>query len=143
MTVETLNPPAADATGTVHQALDRLLRPRSVVIVGASDKPGALGASVLSNLSRNGFAGDIQNDQRPDHIAGIIQQRTGLGNGARGFQILHMGGAVFLTHGKRASFVFGNKGNQHVILPLKGGSKALSSRLLHLSGSRPDLQRRL
>ncbi|WP_394442364.1 acetate--CoA ligase family protein (plasmid) [Sphingobium naphthae] len=59
MTVETLNPPAADATGTDHQALDRLLRPRSVVIVGASDKPGALGASVLSNLSRNGFAGDI------------------------------------------------------------------------------------
>jgi len=39
--------------------LDRLLRPRSVAIVGASDKPGALGASVLSNLERNSFAGDI------------------------------------------------------------------------------------
>ena len=60
MTVDTLNPPAAaipDAPG--RAALDRLLRPRSVVIVGASDKPGALGASVLSNLTRNGFAGDI------------------------------------------------------------------------------------
>ncbi len=56
MSVETLNPPASSTSGV---ALDRLLRPRSVVIVGASDKPGALGASVLSNLTRNGFAGDI------------------------------------------------------------------------------------
>lgn len=56
MTVETLNPPARPVTGA---SLDRLLRPRSVVIVGASDKPGALGASVLSNLTRNGFTGDI------------------------------------------------------------------------------------
>lgn len=40
-------------------ALDRLLKPRSVAIVGASDKPGALGASVLGNLERLGFAGDI------------------------------------------------------------------------------------
>lgn len=55
MTVDTLAPPRA-RTGL---ALDRLLRPKSVVIVGASDKPGALGASVLANLERNGFAGDI------------------------------------------------------------------------------------
>lgn len=39
--------------------VDRLLRPRSIAIVGASDKPGALGASVLSNLDRNGFPGVI------------------------------------------------------------------------------------
>lgn len=39
--------------------IDRLLRPRSIAIVGASDKPGALGASVLGNLDRNGFAGAI------------------------------------------------------------------------------------
>jgi acyl-CoA synthetase (NDP forming) len=37
----------------------RLLSPRSVVVVGASDKPGALGATVVTNLERNGFAGDI------------------------------------------------------------------------------------
>lgn len=55
MTVDTLAPPRA-RTGL---ALDRLLRPKSVVIVGASEKPGALGASVLANLERNGFAGDI------------------------------------------------------------------------------------
>lgn len=37
----------------------RLLRPNSVAVVGASDKPGALGASVLGNLDRNGFAGEV------------------------------------------------------------------------------------
>ena len=40
-------------------ALGRLMRPRSVAIVGASDKPGSLGASVLANLERQGFAGTI------------------------------------------------------------------------------------
>ncbi|HEU5443649.1 MAG TPA: CoA-binding protein, partial [Steroidobacteraceae bacterium] len=41
------------------QAIERLLRPRSVAIVGASATPGALGASVLANLQRLGFRGDI------------------------------------------------------------------------------------
>ncbi len=40
-------------------AIERLLRPRSVAIVGASDKPGALGASVLANLERHAFGGAI------------------------------------------------------------------------------------
>ena len=39
--------------------IERLLRPRSVAIVGASATPGALGAAVLANLQRFGFAGDI------------------------------------------------------------------------------------
>lgn len=56
MSADTLAPPAP---ATRAASLDRLLRPRSVVIVGASEKPGALGASVLSNLVRNGFAGEI------------------------------------------------------------------------------------
>lgn len=55
MTVATLIRPVTRATAPI----DRLLRPRSVAIVGASDKPGALGASVLANLERNGFSGDI------------------------------------------------------------------------------------
>lgn len=47
---------------------DRLLRPRSVAIIGASDKPGALGASVLANLERQGFDGAIHlvNPRRSD-----------------------------------------------------------------------------
>jgi acetate---CoA ligase (ADP-forming) len=42
-----------------REQIARLLRPASVAVVGASDKPGALGASVLGNLLRNGFAGTI------------------------------------------------------------------------------------
>lgn len=37
----------------------RMLRPRSVAIVGASATPGALGNSLLGNLVRNGFDGEI------------------------------------------------------------------------------------
>jgi acyl-CoA synthetase (NDP forming) len=40
-------------------AIERLLRPRSVAIVGASATPGALGAGVLANLDRFGFPGDV------------------------------------------------------------------------------------
>ena len=39
--------------------ITRLLAPRSIAVVGASDKPGALGAMVISNLERNGFTGEI------------------------------------------------------------------------------------
>ncbi|MGH8297072.1 MAG: CoA-binding protein, partial [Steroidobacteraceae bacterium] len=41
------------------KAVERLLRPRSVAIVGASATPGALGAAVLANLQRLRFGGDI------------------------------------------------------------------------------------
>jgi len=36
-----------------------MLRPRSIAIVGASPSPGSLGASVLANLERFSFRGDI------------------------------------------------------------------------------------
>ena len=39
--------------------LSRLLNPRSVAILGVSERPGALGNAVLGNLERHGFAGDI------------------------------------------------------------------------------------
>jgi acyl-CoA synthetase (NDP forming) len=45
--------------GIDHAMITRLLRPRSVALVGATDKPGALGAAVLANLERSGFAGEI------------------------------------------------------------------------------------
>ncbi|MBO9714554.1 acetate--CoA ligase family protein [Sphingomonas sp.] len=44
---------------TKPRDLARLLTPRSVAIVGASPTPGALGNSVLANLDRHGFKGDI------------------------------------------------------------------------------------
>lgn len=42
-----------------HSAINRLMKPRSIAILGASDRPGSLGASVLTNLERAGFSGDI------------------------------------------------------------------------------------
>lgn len=39
--------------------MERLLRPRSVAIVGASPTPGALGASVIDNLDRLKFTGNV------------------------------------------------------------------------------------
>ena len=44
---------------TDHAMIARLLRPKTIAVVGASDKPGALGATVLANLDRNGFDGTI------------------------------------------------------------------------------------
>ena len=51
--------PDNPASAPVLPALERLLRPRSVAVVGASDKPGALGTTLLSNLDANGFAGAV------------------------------------------------------------------------------------
>jgi acetate---CoA ligase (ADP-forming) len=53
---------AAEQEGTpTNKAADlaRLLRPRSVAIVGISPEPGSIGANVLKNLTAGGFAGDI------------------------------------------------------------------------------------
>lgn len=70
MTVDTLARPRL-------ASLDRLLRPKSVAIVGASEKPGALGNQVLANLERHGFSGDIYliNPKR-----GVIAGRQALGS---------------------------------------------------------------
>ena len=42
-----------------NQQIDRLLRPRSVAVIGASDRHGALGATLLNNLVQYEFAGEI------------------------------------------------------------------------------------
>lgn len=42
-----------------NQQIDRLLRPRSVAVIGASDRTGALGATLLNNLVQYEFAGEI------------------------------------------------------------------------------------
>jgi acetate---CoA ligase (ADP-forming) len=52
-------------------AIRRLLRPDSVAIIGASETPGSLGASVIANLDRMHYSGDVHliNPNR-DRIAG-------------------------------------------------------------------------
>lgn len=47
------------AAVTTRAPLDRLMTPRSIAIVGASDTTGALGTAVLANLDNAGFAGAI------------------------------------------------------------------------------------
>jgi acyl-CoA synthetase (NDP forming) len=53
------------------QAIRRLLSPRSVAIVGASEAPASLGAAVQANLDRMSYGGDVHliNPKR-DHIGG-------------------------------------------------------------------------
>ena len=40
-------------------SLDKLIRPRSVAVVGASRRPGSIGAAMLENLLRCGFQGPV------------------------------------------------------------------------------------
>ncbi len=48
--------------------LDRLLRPESVAVIGASDRPGSVGATVWRNLLGGGFTGPVWavNTRRPE-----------------------------------------------------------------------------
>jgi len=46
-------------TDTRRRRIARLLKPRSIALIGASDKPGSLGNSVIANLDREGFAGEL------------------------------------------------------------------------------------
>lgn len=39
--------------------LDRLFRPRSIAVIGGSDRPGSTGAIVMRNLCEGGFAGSL------------------------------------------------------------------------------------
>ena len=47
------------ATSGAQSPLARLLKPRSIAIVGASDDPRTIGGNVLANLERAGFAGEL------------------------------------------------------------------------------------
>ena len=49
-------------------ALDKLMNPRSVAIVGVSERPEAIGTRVLNNLRRIGFAGPVY-PVNPRHAA--------------------------------------------------------------------------
>ncbi|MGF7146800.1 acyl-CoA synthetase (NDP forming) [Sphingomonas zeicaulis] len=77
--------------------LSRLLTPRSVVIVGASPTPGALGNSVLQNLERHSFAGDIHLiNPRRDEISGrpCLKSIDQLSEGVDAAVLAIPGGAV-------------------------------------------------
>jgi acetate---CoA ligase (ADP-forming) len=46
-------------TSERESAVSRLLKPRSIAVVGAQAEPASLGGAVLANLQRFGFAGDL------------------------------------------------------------------------------------
>jgi len=66
-----------EAKGTTRAQLDRLLRPRSIALVGASAKPGSLGDCVLTNLDVAGYLGELHlvNPKRP-----VIHGQTCMGS---------------------------------------------------------------
>ena len=59
-----------------RRQLDRLLKPRSIALIGVSAAPGSLGECVLTNLEEAGYSGELHlvNPRRP-----IIHGRTCLG----------------------------------------------------------------
>lgn len=110
--------PATSDRSLPSASLDCLLRPRSVAIIGASDKPGALGASVLANLVRQGFDGDIHlvNPKRTEiggrpcvasvddlpsgvHVAVLAIPRVGVLDAIRGLARKGVGAAVIFSAG--------------------------------------------
>src|SRR5215831_7015436 len=62
-----MNLPVVEQNRVKRARLDRLLRPRSVAIVGASATPGSLSESVLLNLRCANYTGDLYliNPKRP------------------------------------------------------------------------------
>jgi acyl-CoA synthetase (NDP forming) len=64
-------------TRTRQDGIERLLRPRSIAIIGASATPGSLGESVLLNLEEAGYTGELYlvNPKRP-----VIHGRQSLGS---------------------------------------------------------------
>ena len=56
---------------TMTSDLTRLLSPRSIAVVGASDKPGRIGTTLLDNIQRL-FAGDIHPvNPRAEQLLGL------------------------------------------------------------------------
>jgi acetyltransferase len=41
------------------ESLDKIFQPKSVAVIGASDKEGSIGAALMRNLTEGGFAGEI------------------------------------------------------------------------------------
>ena len=52
--------------------LDSLFTPASIAVIGASDRPGSVGATVWANLKQGGFAGPLLAvNQRPVLLDGV------------------------------------------------------------------------
>jgi acetyltransferase len=50
---------ASDILGVARQPLEAIFRPRSVAVVGASERPGSVGRTLMSNLAESPFGGTV------------------------------------------------------------------------------------
>ncbi|HEX3660717.1 MAG TPA: bifunctional acetate--CoA ligase family protein/GNAT family N-acetyltransferase [Acidobacteriaceae bacterium] len=59
--------PAHDLVGIRRSPLDTIFTPKSVAVIGASERPGSVGCTVLTNLAANSFGGPVWpvNPKRP------------------------------------------------------------------------------
>jgi acetyltransferase len=64
--------PAHDILGYERQPLDAIFKPRTVAVVGATDRPGSVGRTIMRNLISNPFGGTVfpVNSKRPN-VLGI------------------------------------------------------------------------
>src|SRR6266545_665605 len=57
--------------------LDHLLHPKSIAVIGASERPHSVGATVIQNLVKGGFTGPIiPVNPKYDVVAGIPAYRN-------------------------------------------------------------------
>ena len=64
--------PAHDVLGYERQPLDAIFKPQSVAVIGATDRPGSVGRTIMRNLISNPFGGTVfpVNSRRPN-VLGI------------------------------------------------------------------------
>src|ERR671939_1098667 len=64
--------PAHDVLGYERQQLDAIFRPESVAVIGASDRPGSVGRTIMWNLVSNPFGGTVfPVNERRQNVLGI------------------------------------------------------------------------
>ena len=55
-----------------QRPLDSLFRPQSIAVIGASDKEGSVGRTLIWNLMRSTFGGTINVNHRKKNVFGVI-----------------------------------------------------------------------
>src|SRR5215212_6994723 len=64
--------PAHDVLGYERQPLDAIFRPETVAVIGATDRPGSVGRTIMWNLISNPFGGTVfPVNERRQNVLGI------------------------------------------------------------------------
>src|SRR5271157_1094396 len=64
--------PAHDVLGSDHRPLDEIFNPKTVAVIGASERPGSVGRNVLWNLLSTPFGGTVYPvNAKRDSVLGI------------------------------------------------------------------------